>query len=78
MAVSLNRQLKLGVLVHEVSRLRRKAIDQLVRPLEITGSQWWVLTYISLRPGLSQVRLAEVGVTELCEAEVRVIKACSS
>ena len=59
MAVSLNRQLKLGVLVHEVSRLRRKAIDQLVRPLEITGSQWWVLTYISLRPGLSQVRLAE-------------------
>ena len=58
-AVSLNRKVKLGVLVHEVSRLRRKAIDQLVRPLNITGTQWWVLTYISLRPGLSQVRLSE-------------------
>jgi len=58
-AISLNRHLKLGVTVHEVSRLRRKVIDQIVRPMDITGTQWWVLTYISLRPGLSQVRLSE-------------------
>ena len=58
-AISLNRHLKLGVTVHDVSRLRRKVIDQIVRPMDITGTQWWVLTYISLRPGLAQVRLAE-------------------
>lgn len=57
--VKLSRRLKVGVLVHEVSRLRRKAIDQLLLPLGITGAQWWLLTYISLRPGLSQARLAD-------------------
>jgi len=59
MSVGLSRRLKIGVLVHELSRLRRRAIDQLLQPLGITGSQWWVLTYISLRPGLSQARLAD-------------------
>ena len=55
----LSRRLKIGVLVHELSRLRRKAIDLLLQPLGITGTQWWALTYISLRPGLSQARLAD-------------------
>jgi DNA-binding MarR family transcriptional regulator len=59
LTVNLSRRLKVGVLVHEVSRLRRKAIDQLLQPLGITGTQWWLLTYVSLRPGLSQARLAE-------------------
>ncbi|MDP3139311.1 MAG: MarR family winged helix-turn-helix transcriptional regulator [Burkholderiaceae bacterium] len=59
LSLGLSRRLKIGVLVHELSRLRRKAIDQLLQPLGITGSQWWVLTYISLRPGLSQARLAD-------------------
>jgi len=57
--VRLSKKLQIGVVVHEVSRLRRKAIDQLLQPLGITGAQWWVLTYISLRPGLSQARLAD-------------------
>jgi MarR family transcriptional regulator, transcriptional regulator for hemolysin len=57
--VKLSRKLKIGVLVHEASRLRRKAIDQLLKPLGITGTQWWVLTSVSLRPGLSQARLAD-------------------
>ena len=57
--MNLSRRLKVGVLVHEVSRLRRKAIDQLLQPLGITGAQWWLLTYVSLRPGLAQSRLAE-------------------
>jgi DNA-binding MarR family transcriptional regulator len=30
-----------------------------MQPLGITGTQWWLLTYVSLRPGLSQARLAE-------------------
>jgi MarR family transcriptional regulator, transcriptional regulator for hemolysin len=58
-AVKLSRKLKIGVLVHETSRLRRKAIDQLLKPMGITGTQWWVLTSVSLRPGLSQARLAD-------------------
>ena len=58
-SLGLSRRLKIGVLVHELSRLRRRAIDQLLQPLGITGAQWWVLTYISLRPGLSQARLAD-------------------
>jgi len=57
--VRLSRKLKIGVLVHETSRLRRKAIDQVLKPLGVTGTQWWVLTSISLRPGLSQARLAD-------------------
>jgi DNA-binding MarR family transcriptional regulator len=39
--------------------MRRKAIDQVLKPLGITGGQWWVVTYISLHRGLSQVALAE-------------------
>ena len=57
--VKLSRKLKIGVLVHETSRLRRKAIDLVLKPLGITGTQWWVLTSVSLRPGLSQARLAD-------------------
>jgi DNA-binding MarR family transcriptional regulator len=56
---NLSRRLKIGVLVHEVSRLRRRAIDELLQPLGVTGTQWWLLTYVSLRPGLAQTRLAE-------------------
>jgi MarR family transcriptional regulator for hemolysin len=48
-----------GVLVHEVSRMRRKAIDHVLKPMGVTGAQWWVITYLSLHPGLSQVDLAE-------------------
>src|ERR1700730_17535419 len=59
LTMALSRRLKIGVLVHEVSRLRRRAIDELLQPLGITGTQWWLLTYVSLRPGLSQARLAE-------------------
>jgi len=39
--------------------MRRKAIDIVLRPMGITGGQWWAITYLSLHPGLSQVALAE-------------------
>lgn len=59
MAKGLSRKLNFGVLVHEASRLRRKAIDAVLKPLGITGGQWWMLTYISLHHGLAQMQLAE-------------------
>ena len=59
MANGLSRKLNFGVLVHEVSRIRRKAIDQVLRPLGITGGQWWIITYISLHDGKLQVMLAD-------------------
>lgn len=39
--------------------MRRKAIDHVLKPMGVTGGQWWVITYLSLHPGLSQVALAE-------------------
>lgn len=41
---------RLGFLVHDVSRMRRTAFDQAVKPLDLTRSQWWVLAQLSRRP----------------------------
>lgn len=51
-------KLRLGFLVHDVSRLRRKAIDRELKPLGVTRSQWWVLAFLSRRDGMPQVALA--------------------
>jgi MarR family transcriptional regulator, transcriptional regulator for hemolysin len=56
--------LRLGYLIHDVSRLRRVAFDRELAPLGITRSQWWVLAFISRNDGLPQTQLAnelEVG-----------------
>ena len=50
---------RLGFLIHDVSRLRRSAFDRLMRPLGVTRSQWWVLAYLSRRDGMMQTELAE-------------------
>ena len=55
----LNFELRLGFLVHDVSRLRRNLIDRFLKPLNVTRSQWWVLAFLSRRDGMSQVSLAE-------------------
>ena len=55
----LNWKLRLGFLVHDVSRLRRNAIDRELKPLGITRSQWWVLAFLSRQDGMSQVALAD-------------------
>lgn len=60
--------LKLGFLLHDVSRLRRKAFDQLMRPLGVTRAQWWVLAHLSKHDGMMQTQLAamlEVGKASL-------------
>ncbi len=55
----LNFELRLGFLVHDVSRLRRSLIDRFLKPLNVTRSQWWVLAFLSRRDGMPQVALAE-------------------
>lgn len=52
--------IRLGFLIHDVSRLRRKAFDQLMRPLAVTGAQWWVLAHLSRHDGMTQTQLAEL------------------
>src|SRR2546430_13047208 len=50
--------LRLGYLIHDVSRLRRMMFDRALTPLGITRSQWWVLAFISRKDGLPQTQLA--------------------
>jgi len=55
-------RLRAGFLVHDVSRLRRTAFDQRVKPLGITRSQWWVLANLSRHEGedMMQIELARL------------------
>ena len=50
--------LRLGYLIHDVSRLRRMMFDRALAPLGITRSQWWVLAFISRKDGPPQTQLA--------------------
>jgi len=70
---------ELGSLIHDVSRLRRTIVDKTLRPLGVTGSQWWVLVNLSKSnsDGLPQTRLAEsmaMGKTTLGELVYRLEK----
>lgn len=49
---------RLGFLMHDISRLRRRIFDEFMRPLGVTRSQWWVMAYLSRYNGLSQSDLA--------------------
>jgi DNA-binding MarR family transcriptional regulator len=57
-----NERIRIGFLIHDVSRLRRTAFDQRMQPLGITRSQWWVLTGVSRHgdDGITQTELASV------------------
>jgi DNA-binding MarR family transcriptional regulator len=59
MPPDLNWELRLGFLVHDVSRLRRRVVDRALKPLGVTRSQWWVLAFLSRSDGMSQVALAD-------------------
>jgi len=54
----LNTGLRFGFLIHDVSRLRRIAVDRALKPLGITRAQWWVLAFLSRRDGMTQTALA--------------------
>lgn len=51
---------RLGFLMHDVSRLRRTVFDEMMKPLNVTRSQWWVLAYLSRHDGMIQTDLANV------------------
>ena len=53
-------EVRIGFLVHDVSRMRRTLFDQAMKPLGITRSQWWVLSQLSrhTRTGMLQTELA--------------------
>lgn len=57
-----NERLRIGFLIHDVSRLRRTAFDQRMKPMHITRSQWWVLSGVSRHGenGIAQTELANV------------------
>lgn len=58
-AQSTDWELRLGFLIHDVSRLRRSAFDRYLKPVNVTRSQWWVLAYLSRQDGMTQSQLAE-------------------
>jgi MarR family transcriptional regulator, transcriptional regulator for hemolysin len=53
-------EVRIGFLVHDVSRMRRTLFDQAMKPLGITRSQWWVLSQLSrhVSSGMLQTELA--------------------
>lgn len=53
---------RLGYLIHDVSRLRRTAVDAAFKPLGVTRSQWWVLANLARHDGkgMMQTELAEL------------------
>ncbi len=59
-STKLPQDVRIGFLVHDVSRMRRTLFDQAMKPLGITRSQWWVLSQLSrhARSGMLQTELA--------------------
>ena len=55
----LDSEIRLGYLIHDVSRLRRTLFDKWLSPLGVTRSQWWVLAFLSRNDGMPQTELAE-------------------
>lgn len=49
-----------GFILHDVARLLRTAFDRRVKELGLTRSQWWVLTHLFRKDGVTQSELAEV------------------
>jgi MarR family transcriptional regulator, transcriptional regulator for hemolysin len=46
--------------IHDVSRMRRSAYDQIMKPLGVTRAQWWILAHLSRHDGMMQTQLANV------------------
>lgn len=57
---SLSNGIRLGFLIHDVSRMRRSAFDQFMKPLGVTRAQWWVMAHLSRHDGMMQTQLADV------------------
>ena len=48
----------IGLLIHDVARLLRVLYDRQMAFIGLTRSQWWLLTYLRFRDGISQSELA--------------------
>jgi DNA-binding MarR family transcriptional regulator len=51
--------MRLAFLIHDVSRMRRSAYDQLIKPRGFTRAQWWILAHLSHHDGVMQTELAK-------------------
>ena len=49
-----------GFILHDVARLLRTEFDRRVKTLGLTRSQWWVLTHLFRKDGVTQSELAEI------------------
>ena len=58
MALNLDDAIRFGFLIQDVARFRRVVIDRVLKPLGVTRSQWWVLSFLSRRDGMTQTALA--------------------
>jgi MarR family transcriptional regulator for hemolysin len=52
--------IRLSFLLHDVSRMRRAAYDQLMKPFNFTRARWWILAHLSRQDGMMQSQLAEL------------------
>lgn len=59
MGQDVSKELRLGFLVHDVSRMRRSMVDRALKPMGLTRSQWWVLAFLSRQDGMPQGVLAD-------------------
>jgi DNA-binding MarR family transcriptional regulator len=50
---------RFGLMIHEVARLRRVAVERSLRSTGITRAQGYVLAFLMMRDGMSQTALAE-------------------
>ena len=55
-----NLQRNFGFILHDVARLLRTTYDRRIRELGLTRSQWWVLTHLYRKDGITQSELAEI------------------
>ena len=52
--------IRVAFLIHDVSRMRRSAYDEIMKPLGITRAQWWILAHLSRHDGMMQTQLADL------------------
>lgn len=51
---------RLGFLMHDITRMRRAVLDQMMKKIGVTRAQWWVIAHLSRHDGMMQVQLASM------------------
>jgi len=51
---------RLGFLMHDITRMRRAILDQMMNKFGVTRAQWWVIAHLSRHDGMTQVQLASI------------------